>query len=86
VIDFEDAALHDPGVDLAEFAVEVHSDVENSNLARRVIDLVIESYETADTAISTKVEYGLLEFQIRRAYQAVRRQVRQKEKEPRELL
>ena len=79
--DFLDAQLHDPGVDIAEFAIEVHSDLpEDGELARKVMELMLKHYETDDPAIAEKVELGLLEYEIRHAHQRVRASIRQAER------
>lgn len=79
VIDFMDAQLHDPAVDIHDFIIEVQSDLP-SWLAGKVVELMLKHYRTDDPAVAEKVEYGLLEFEIRSAYQRVRASVRQAER------
>ena len=74
--------IDDPGVDIADFAIEVHSDLpEDGKLAGRVMELMLKHYETDDPAIAEKVELGLLEYEIRHAHQRVRASIRQAERE-----
>ena len=78
IIDFADALLHDPAVDLSEFAIEMYSDLPPDGIvAKRVIDAVLKYYQTNDAAIIEKIEFGLLVFQIERAYQWVKSSVDQ---------
>ena len=73
IIDFADALLHDPAVDLSEFAIEMYSDLPPDGVvAKRVIDAALKYYQTDDPAITEKIEFGLLVFQIGRAYQRIR--------------
>ena len=73
IIDFADALLHDPAIDLSEFAIEMYSDLPpNGIVAKKVIDAVLKHYQTDDTAIIEKIEFGLLVFEIGRAYQRIR--------------
>ncbi|NKB66766.1 MAG: phosphotransferase [Candidatus Latescibacteria bacterium] len=82
VIDFADAHISDPSIDLIELAIELHSDLpEDGLLAGQMMELLLQHYQTDDQAIAEKLEFGLLEFQIGRAYQQVRRSVRQAEKD-----
>ena len=76
VIGFIDAHQHDPAVDLAEFAIEMHSDLP-ALLAGQLVELVIKHYRTDDRGLADKIEFGLLEFAIRRAFQGVRRSLRE---------
>ena len=46
-------------------------------VAKKVVDAVLKYYQTDDAAITEKIEFGLLVFQIGRAYQRVRNSVRQ---------
>lgn len=79
VIDFASAQMHDLAVDLSEFAIELHSDLpEDGLLAGKIMDMVLKHYQTDDPAIAEKIEFGLLEFEIRRAYQQVRNSLRSK--------
>ena len=76
IIDFADALLHDPAIDLSEFAIEMYSDLPPDGIvAKKVIDVVLKYYQTDDAAITEKIEFGLLVFQIGRAYQRVRNSV-----------
>ncbi len=78
IIDFADALLHDPAIDLSEFAIEMYSDLPPDGVvAKRVIDAVLKYYQTDDAAITEKIEFGLLVFQIGRAYQCVKNSVDQ---------
>ena len=78
IIDFADALLHDPAIDLSEFAIEMYSDLPPDGIvAKRVIDAVLKYYQTNDAAIIEKIEFGLLVFQIERAYQWVKSSVDQ---------
>ena len=78
IIDFADALLHDPAVDLSEFAIEMYSDLPPDGIvAKRVIDAVLKDYQTDDTAIIEKIEFGLLVFEIGRAYQWVKSSIDQ---------
>ena len=78
IIDFADALLHDPAIDLSEFAIEMYSDLPPDGIvAKRVIDAVLKYYQTDDAAITEKIEFGLLVFQIGRAYQSVKSSVDQ---------
>ena len=78
IIDFADALLHDPAIDLSEFAIEMCSDLPTDGVvAKRVIDAVLKHYQTDDPAITAKIEFGLLIFQIGRAYQWVKNSVDQ---------
>ena len=73
IIDFADALLHDPAIDLSEFAIEMYSDLPPDGVvAKRVVDAVLKYYQTDDPAITEKIEFGLLVFEIGRAYQQVR--------------
>ena len=73
IIDFADALLHDPAIDLSEFAIEMYSDLPpNGIVAKKVIDAVLKYYQTDDPAIIEKIEFGLLVFEIGRAYQRIR--------------
>ena len=78
IIDFADALLHDPAMDLSEFAIEMYSDLPSDGIvAKKVIDAVLKHYQTDDAAITEKIEFGLLVFQIECAYQQVRNSVGQ---------
>ena len=78
IIDFADALLHDPAIDLSEFAIEMYSDLPPDGIvAKKVIDAVLKYYQTDDAAITEKIEFGLLVFQIGRAYQWVKNSVDQ---------
>ena len=73
IIDFADALLHDPAIDLSEFAIEMYSDLPPDGIvAKKVIDAVLKYYQTDDTAIIEKIEFGLLVFEIGRTYQRIR--------------
>ena len=73
IIDFADALLHDPVIDLSEFAIEMYSDLPSDGIvAKRVIDAVLKYYQTDDAAITEKIEFGLHVFQIERAYRWVK--------------
>ena len=70
IIDFADALMHDPAVDLSEFAIEMYSDLPPDGVAaKKIVDAVLKHYQTDDPAIKTKIEFGLLIFEIQRAYQ-----------------
>ena len=70
IIDFADTLMHDPAVDLSEFAIEMYSDLPPDGVAaKKIIDAVLKHYQTDDLAIETKIEFGLLIFAIWRAYQ-----------------
>jgi aminoglycoside phosphotransferase (APT) family kinase protein len=70
IIDFADTLMHDPAVDLSEFAIEMYSDLSPDGVAaKKIIDAVLKHYQTDDLAIKTKIEFGLLIFAIQRAYQ-----------------
>ena len=76
IIDWADTVLHDPAADLSEFAIEMYSDLPpNGIAAKKVIDAVLKHYQTDDDAITEKIEFGLLVFQIWCAYQWVRNSV-----------
>ncbi len=78
IIDWADALLHDPAIDLSEFAIEMYSDLPPDGIvAKKVIDVVLKYYQTDDAAITEKIEFGLLVFEIGRAYQRVRNSVGQ---------
>ena len=78
IIDWADTVLHDPAADLSEFAIEMYSDLPPDGIvAKRVIDVVLKYYQTDDAAIREKIEFGLLVFQIERAYQWVKNSVNQ---------
>ena len=78
IIDFADAVMHDPAADLSEFAIEMYSDLPPDGVvAKRVIDVVLKYYQTDDPTIKEKIEFGLLVFQIGRAYQWVKNSVDQ---------
>ena len=78
IIDFADALLHDPAIDLSEFAIEMYSDLPPDGIvAKRVIDAVLKHYQTNDAAIIEKIEFGLLVFQIESAYRWVKNSVDQ---------
>ena len=78
IIDFADALLHDPAIDLSEFAIEMYSDLPPDGIvAKKIIDAVLKRYQTDDPAITEKIEFGLLVFQIGRAYQQVKDPVAQ---------
>ncbi|MCY3739565.1 MAG: aminoglycoside phosphotransferase family protein [Candidatus Poribacteria bacterium] len=73
IIDWADTVLHDPAIDLSEFAIEMYSDLPPDGIvAKRVIDVVLKYYQTDDDAITEKIEFGLLIFQIWRAYQWIK--------------
>ncbi len=73
IIDWADTVLHDPAIDLSEFAIEMYSDLPPDGIvAKRVIDVVLKYYQTDDDAITEKIEFGLLIFQIWCAYQWVK--------------
>ena len=73
IIDWADALLHDPAVDLSEFAIEMYSDLPPDGIvAKKVIDAVLKYYQTDDAAITEKIEFGLLVFEIGRAYRWVK--------------
>ena len=46
-------------------------------VAKKVIDVVLKYYQTDDAAITEKIKFGLLVFQIERAYQRVKNSVDQ---------
>ncbi len=70
IIDFADTLMHDPAVDLSEFAIEMYSDLPPDGIAaKKIVDAVLKYYQTDDPAIEAKIELGLLLFAIRRAYQ-----------------
>ena len=72
IIDFADALMHDPAVDLSEFAIEMYSGLPPDGVAaEKIIDAVLKHYQTNDLAIEAKIEFGLLVFAISRAYQEV---------------
>lgn len=78
IIDWADTLLHDPAIDLSEFAVEMYSDLPPDGIvAKKVIDVVLKYYQTDDAAITEKIEFGLLVFQIERAYQRARNSIGQ---------
>ena len=78
IIDFADALLHDPAIDLSEFAIEMYSDLPPDGIvAKKVIDVALKYYQTDDAAITEKIEFGLLVFQIGRAYRWVKNSVDQ---------
>ena len=78
IIDWADTVLHDPAADLSEFAIEMYSDLPPDGVvAKKVIDAVLKHYQTDDAAIKEKIEFGLLVFQIGRAYEQVRNSVGQ---------
>ena len=78
IIDFADALLHDPAIDLSEFAIEMYSDLPPDGIvAKKVIDAVLKYYQTDDAAITKKIEFGLLVFEVGRAYQWVKNSVDQ---------
>ena len=78
IIDWADTVLHDPAMDLSEFAIEMYSDLPPDGIvAKKVIDVVLKYYQTDDAAITEKIEFGLLVFQIGRAYQWVKNSVDQ---------
>ena len=73
IIDWADALLHDPAIDLSEFAIEMYSDLPPDGIvAKKVTDTVLKYYQTEDAAITEKIEFGLLVFEIGRAYQRIR--------------
>ena len=73
IIDWADALLHDPAIDLSEFAIEMYSDLPPDGIvAKKVVDAVLKYYQTDDTAIIEKIEFGLLVFEIGRACQRIR--------------
>ena len=70
IIDFADTLMHDPAVDLSEFAIEMYSDLHPDGVAaKKIIDTVLKHYQTDDPALEAKIEFGLLIFAIQRAYQ-----------------
>ena len=78
VIDFADAQIHDPAFDLSELAIELYSDLPtDGTMATKIVELLLKHYKTEDPAVAEKIEFGLLEFEIGRAYQQVRNSVRQ---------
>jgi len=78
IIDWADTLLHDPAADLSEFAIEMYSDLPPDGIiAKKVIDAVLKHYQTDDPAIKEKIEFGLLVFEIGRAYQQIRNSIGQ---------
>ena len=72
IIDFADALMHDPAVDLSEFAIEMYSDLPPDGIAaKQIVDAVLKHYQTDDPEIESKIELGFLVFAIRRTYQQV---------------
>ncbi len=72
IIDFGDAMLHDPAVDLSEFAIELYSDLNPDGiLAKKILDSVIAHYQTGNPAVAEKIEFGLLSYEIGRAVRQV---------------
>lgn len=70
--------MRNPAVDLSEFAIEMYSDLPPDGVvAKRIVDAVLKSYQTDDPAITEKIEFGLLVFEIGRIYQQVRNSVGQ---------
>ena len=70
IIDFADTLMHDPAVDLSEFAIEMYSDLSPDGIsAKKIVDAVLKHYQTDDPTLEAKIEFGLLLFAIRRAYQ-----------------
>ena len=77
IIDFADALMHDPAVDLSEFAIEMYSDLSPDGIAaKKIINAALKHYQTDDPAIEAKIEFGLLLFAIRRAYQEAMKLIR----------
>ena len=77
IIDFADTLMHDPAVDLSEFAIEMYSDLSPDGIAaKKIVDAVLKHYQTDDPAIEEKIEFGLLLFAIRRAYQQATKLIR----------
>ena len=78
IIDFAGTLLHDPAIDLSEFAIEMYSDLPPDGIvAKKVINVVLKYYQTDDAAITEKIEFGLLVFQIECAYLWVRNLINQ---------
>ena len=78
IIDWADTVQHDPAIDLSEFAIEMYSDLPSDGIdTKKVIDVVLKYYQTDDAAITEKIEFGLLVFQIECAYQWVKNSVDQ---------
>ena len=78
IIDWAGTSLHDPAIDLSEFAIEMYSDLlPDGIVAKKVIDAVLKHYQTDNAAITEKIEFGLLVFQIDCAYLWVRNSVDQ---------
>ncbi len=78
IIDFADALLHDPAIDLSEFAIEMYSDLPPDGIvAKKIIDGVLKYYQTDDDVITEKIEFGLLVFEIGRTYQRIRNSIGQ---------
>ena len=78
IIDWADTLLHDPAADLSEFAIEMYSDLPPDGIvAKKVIDAVLKHYQTDDPAIKEKIKFGLLVFEIGRAYQQIRNSIGQ---------
>ena len=76
IIDWADTVLQDPAIDLSEFAIEMYSDLPPDGIvAKKVIDAVLKYYQTDDAAITEKIEFGLLVFEIWCVYQQVRNSV-----------
>ena len=70
IIDFADTLMHDPAVDLSEFAIDMYSDLFPDGVAvKKIIDAVLKHYQTDDPALEAKIEFGLLIFAVQRAYQ-----------------
>ncbi len=77
IIDFADTLMHDPAVDLSEFAIEMYSDLSPDGIAaKKIVDAVLKHYQTDDPAIEAKIEFGLLIFAIWRAYQQATKLIR----------
>ena len=77
IIDFADTLMHDPAVDLSEFAIEMYSDLSPDGIAaKKIVDAVLKHYQTDDPAIEAKIEFGLLLFAISRAYQEAMKLIR----------
>ena len=77
IIDFADTLMHDPAVDLSEFAIEMYSDLSPDGIAaKKIVDAVLKHYQKDDPAIEAKIEFGLLLFAISRAYQEAMKLIR----------
>ena len=73
IIDFADASIYDPSIDFAELAIDLSD--EGFQLDR-ILEMILNHYQTDDPAIADKIQFHLLAHKVKRAYQRARRSLK----------